>query len=115
MNRSQRGFALIVGLAGFFSFQFSGGDLGVLLGLTLMITAVLHLLWQTVMATGTVVEPLDFFPGTVLLLCSALIRSRNGDEIEIWPFVIALAVVVGLAVLMRPFGPHLDEEGVVED
>ena len=120
MSKSQRGGSLIVGAALLISIVFhaSDGFLSVL-STTLLIIAVLHLLWQTVMSFGTDVEPLDFFPGTVLLLIGFIFARPT--LLDSWPIPIALALVVGLGVVMRPFGLHqdeldeLDEEEAEED
>jgi hypothetical protein len=108
MNKSQRGGALLVGVALLISFVTSAEDgIHQFVASTLLIIAVLHLLWQTVMSFGTDVEPLDFFPATVLLLIGFIFARPT--LLDSWPIPIALALVVGLGVVMRPFGLHQDE------
>ncbi len=107
MNKSQRVGALLVGVALLISFVTSAEDgIHQFVASTLWITALLHLLWQSAMTFGTDVEPLDFFPATVLILIG-FIFSQNSQLS--WPIPIALALVVGLGVVMRPFGLHQDE------
>ncbi|MDE0961476.1 MAG: hypothetical protein OSB09_11930 [Planctomycetota bacterium] len=112
MNKSQKAGAVIVGLTIFFIVAGgpqSDATMGENLGAILLITAVLHLLWQTVMSCGTDVEPLDFLPGTVLLFSGFLFLASQ-NQFASWSIPLALALVVGLGVMMRPFGPALAEE-----
>jgi hypothetical protein len=107
MSKSQRVGALLVGVALLISFVTSAEDgFHQFVATTLWITALLHLLWQSAMTFGTDVEPLDFFPATVLIFIG-FIFSHNSQLS--WPIPIALALVVGLGVVMRPFGLHQDE------
>ena len=107
MSKSQRGGALLVGVALLISFVTSAEDgFHQFVASTLWITALLHLLWQSAMTFGTDVEPLDFFPATVLILIGFIFAHNSQLS---WPIPIALALVVGLGVVMRPFGLHQDE------
>jgi hypothetical protein len=72
------------------------------LSLTLVLSGIFLLLWQTILSLGTDVEPLDFFPGTVLILVG-LASDRYGGEYQAL-IPIALAILVGLGVMMRSFG-----------
>jgi len=74
----------------------------------LLITAILHLLWQTLLSTDTDVEPLDFFPGTVLLFTSLILFSAIESKL-LWWQPMSLALLVGLGVLLRPFHVPIDD------
>jgi hypothetical protein len=92
----------VVGIAaiGFYSLV-SRDQLSEALVSTLVLSGIFLLLWQTILSLGTDVEPLDFFPGTVLLLVGLAI-DQNDSEYPLIP--IALAMLVGLGVMMRSFG-----------
>ena len=93
----------VVGIAaiGFYSLVSRDNDLSEALVSTLVLSGIFLLLWQTILSLGTDVEPLDFFPGTVLLLVGLAI-DQNDSEYPLIP--IALAMLVGLGVMMRSFG-----------
>jgi hypothetical protein len=62
---------------------------------------------------GSEIEPLDFFPGTVLLLIALLLHNTAESASSSWAPAIALAMLVGLGVLFRPFHenqPEIDEQ-----
>lgn len=92
----------VVGIAaiGFYSLV-SRDQLSEALVSTLVLSGIFLLLWQTILSLGTDVEPLDFFPGTVLLLVGLAIQQYD-SEYALIP--IALAMLVGLGVMMRSFG-----------
>jgi hypothetical protein len=86
---------------GFFSLVSRSNDLREALVLALVLSGIFLLLWQTVLSLGADVEPLDFFPGTVLFLVGFAIQQWDSK----YPLIpIALAVLVGLGVMMRSFG-----------
>ncbi|MEE2857556.1 MAG: hypothetical protein VX949_09220 [Planctomycetota bacterium] len=93
----------VVGIAaiGFYSLVSRDNDLSEALVSTLVLSGIFLLLWQTILSLGTDVEPLDFFPGTVLLLVGLAIQQYD-SEYALIP--IALAMLVGLGVMMRSFG-----------
>jgi hypothetical protein len=92
----------VVGIAaiGFFSLV-SRDQLSEALVSTLVLSGIFLLLWQTILSLGTDVEPLDFFPGTLLFLVGLAIQQYDSE----YPLIpIALAMLVGLGVMMRSFG-----------
>jgi hypothetical protein len=92
----------VVGIAaiGFFSL-ISRDQLSEALVSTLVLSGIFLLLWQTILSLGTDVEPLDFFPGTLLFLVGLAIQQYDSE----YPLIpIALAMLVGLGVMMRSFG-----------
>ena len=93
----------VVGIAaiGFYSLV-SRDQLSESLVSTLVLSGIFLLLWQTILSLGTDVEPLDFFPGTVLFLVGLAIDQYGGEYQALIP--IALAMLVGLGVMMRSFG-----------
>jgi hypothetical protein len=93
----------VVGIAaiGFFSLVLRDLDLSEALVSTLVLSGIFLLLWQTILSLGTDVEPLDFFPGTLLFLVGLAIQQYDSE----YPLIpIALAMLVGLGVMMRSFG-----------
>jgi len=94
----------VVGIAaiGFISLVSRDYDLSEALVSTLVLSGIFLLLWQTILSLGTDVEPLDFFPGTVLFLVGLAIDQYGGEYQALIP--IALAMLVGLGVMMRSFG-----------
>ncbi len=92
----------VVGIAaiGFYSLV-SRDQLSESLVSTLVLSGIFLLLWQTILSLGTDVEPLDFFPGTLLFLVGLAIQQYDSE----YPLIpIALAMLVGLGVMMRSFG-----------
>ncbi|MGE4614189.1 MAG: hypothetical protein AAEJ46_07640 [Planctomycetota bacterium] len=92
----------VVGIAaiGFYSLV-SRDQLSEALVSTLVLSGIFLLLWQTILSLGTDVEPLDFFPGTLLFLVGLAIQQYDSE----YPLIpIALAMLVGLGVMMRSFG-----------
>ena len=112
MSRSLIVGAIIIGLASLISLVLVWGmeldRVPRFLCTIVLITAILHLLWQTLLSTDSDVEPLDFFPGTVLLFTSLILFSVL-DARLVWWHPMSLALLVGLGVLLRPFHVPLDD------
>ena len=100
MSRSRILGVLGIAAIGFYSLV-SRDQLSEALVSTLVLSGIFLLLWQTILSLGTDVEPLDFFPGTLLFLVGLAIQQYDSE----YPLIpIALAMLVGLGVMMRSFG-----------
>ena len=101
MRRSRILGVLGITAIGFYSLVLRDNDLSEALVSTLVLSGIFLLLWQTILSLGTDVEPLDFFPGTLLFLVGLAIQQYDSE----YPLIpIALAMLVGLGVMMRSFG-----------
>ena len=101
MSRSRILGVLGIAAIGFYSLVLRDLDLSEALVSTLVLSGIFLLLWQTILSLGTDVEPLDFFPGTLLFLVGLAIQQYDSE----YPLIpIALAMLVGLGVMMRSFG-----------
>ena len=100
MSRSRILGVLGIAAIGFYSLV-SRDQLSEALVSALVLSGIFLLLWQTILSLGTDVEPLDFFPGTLLFLVGLAIQQYDSE----YPLIpIALAMLVGLGVMMRSFG-----------
>lgn len=112
MQKSQWAAAIIVAVIVIYCVTQAGWNAKALTS-SLLLISIGSLLWQTILSFGSEIEPLDFFPGTVLLLISLLLHNTMDSASSSWAPAIALAMLVGLGVLFRPFHenqPEIDEQ-----
>jgi len=79
-----------------------------LMAFVFLLSSGVLLLRQSVLCLKSEVEPLDFFPGSVLLLTGIIFASIQRGNMEWWQPV-SLVLLVGAGVLMRPFHVPIDE------